>query len=201
MSPIQKAQAVNDAHQTLGVGAHATDVEIRDAWKKLAFAMHPDRGVGSDAELANINAAYSLLKERAVSRPLQQPANAQAAAKPATAPNAGKVSPRPSLKPRVTDLGENALNELAEIAGDEGHFAHRVERLGRKVVYFVETPLSAGKNTVVVPTGQLIDGRSVAPQSLTFKASTGGNGKLNVPESMLKSHFPGATAVTICFGA
>ena len=55
-----RAQAVFRARRLLGVGERASAAQIREAHRKLASVLHPDRG-GSDARLAEINAARDLL--------------------------------------------------------------------------------------------------------------------------------------------
>ena len=60
----------NEARQILGVSSTATQDEIKQAWKDLAFSFHPDRtGVGNEArrkrleeKLKEVNVAYSVLK-------------------------------------------------------------------------------------------------------------------------------------------
>jgi hypothetical protein len=60
----------NAARQILGVSSTATQDEIKQAWKDLAFSFHPDRtGVGNEArrkrleeKLKEVNVAYGILK-------------------------------------------------------------------------------------------------------------------------------------------
>ena len=60
----------NEARQILGISSTATQDEIKQAWKDLAFSFHPDRaGVGNDArrkrleeKLKKVNMAYGILK-------------------------------------------------------------------------------------------------------------------------------------------
>ena len=60
----------NAARQILGVSSTATQDEIKQAWKDLAFSFHPDRaGVGNEArrkrleeKLKEVNMAYNVLK-------------------------------------------------------------------------------------------------------------------------------------------
>ena len=60
----------NEARQILGVSSTATQDEIKQAWKDLAFSFHPDRtGVGNEArrkrleeKLKKVNMAYGILK-------------------------------------------------------------------------------------------------------------------------------------------
>ena len=62
MNFFEKAQARAHAIEILGLPAHPDRNEIKQAFKKLAREKHPDHG-GTDEEFAQINAAYSLLKE------------------------------------------------------------------------------------------------------------------------------------------
>ena len=60
----------NEARQILGISSTATQDEIKQAWKDLAFSFHPDRaGVGNEArrkrleeKLKKVNMAYGILK-------------------------------------------------------------------------------------------------------------------------------------------
>ena len=60
----------NEARQILGISSTATQDEIKQAWKDLAFSFHPDRtGVGNEArrkrleeKLKEVNVAYGILK-------------------------------------------------------------------------------------------------------------------------------------------
>ena len=49
-----------DARQVLGVGASATDQEIKQAFRRLALITHPDRG-GSNEAFIKVNEAYEIL--------------------------------------------------------------------------------------------------------------------------------------------
>jgi DnaJ-domain-containing protein 1 len=53
------------AYATLGLSPGANSEAIRDAWRKLAHAWHPDRARSADAHrrMAEINAAYRLLRD------------------------------------------------------------------------------------------------------------------------------------------
>lgn len=50
--------------ETLGVGARATEIEIRRAYRLRALETHPDRG-GSDAAFREVRAAYEEALQRA----------------------------------------------------------------------------------------------------------------------------------------
>lgn len=52
-----------DARAVLGVGPHATEAEIRTAWKKAMARVHPDQG-GTDGLAARVNAARDRLLQK-----------------------------------------------------------------------------------------------------------------------------------------
>ncbi len=49
------------AKQILGVGAGATEDEIKEAYKRMAMVWHPDRPGGSEEKMKDINEAKELL--------------------------------------------------------------------------------------------------------------------------------------------
>ena len=55
----------DDPYEVLGVGRHASASEIRDAYRRLANEVHPDRRRGSDQQMASINEAYRVLRDPA----------------------------------------------------------------------------------------------------------------------------------------
>jgi curved DNA-binding protein len=52
-----------DHYSTLGVNRNATETDIKQAYRKLAMANHPDRTGGDDTKFKQINEAYSILKD------------------------------------------------------------------------------------------------------------------------------------------
>ena len=54
-------EAVINAYDILGVDRAATADVISRAYKQLAFKNHPDRSVGSDADMVKINVAKDVL--------------------------------------------------------------------------------------------------------------------------------------------
>ena len=56
-------QRLGRARRLLGVGRKASRSEIREAHRRMAAILHPDRG-GSTAKLAEVNAARDLLLAR-----------------------------------------------------------------------------------------------------------------------------------------
>lgn len=60
-------QAVPDYYRTLGVSQNATDSQIKNAYRKLALAYHPDKNAGNEAEAAEkfkeIGEAYEVLSD------------------------------------------------------------------------------------------------------------------------------------------
>lgn len=56
----QGGMEIDRARRLLGVSPKASSREIRDAHRRMAALLHPDRG-GSTAKLAEVNAARDLL--------------------------------------------------------------------------------------------------------------------------------------------
>jgi curved DNA-binding protein CbpA len=50
-------------YDTLGLGRQASTTEIRQAYRRLAKARHPDTGAGSAAAMRRLNDAYATLKD------------------------------------------------------------------------------------------------------------------------------------------
>lgn len=197
MSPQSRLRLVSEARGILGVPDDASELELKLAWKKLAFEMHPDRGHGTNDQLANINAAYSLLCEQASSsEPVPSEFKETSAATP--------VRPRPSVTARVSSFGAEQQAACAELVKEEaeghGHIAIAVERRGRKLTYVVETELCEGTNRVAMPSGVLIDPRNLEFKSLAFKAGEAGAGNLILPDEITAEMFPGASQVVVRFG-
>ncbi|MEL6801230.1 MAG: DnaJ domain-containing protein [Pseudomonadota bacterium] len=186
------AQEKVDALQTLGVAASASEAEIREAWRTLAFKTHPDRCNGSDTEFVRINSAYELLRKHGHT-PLERPTRSR----------------RPSIQTRIVDLSpdvetlcrEQLVEEGAVGAGVAEHVASAVRRKGRRLSYIIRTPLSEGSNRVALPTGELEDNRKVKPQVVTFTSDKTGSGQVVVPEGLRETMFPGARSVRILFEA
>ncbi|NBC96558.1 MAG: DnaJ domain-containing protein, partial [Deinococcus-Thermus bacterium] len=61
MSPIERVRAREEAFRALGVSSSAAPGEIRAAWHRAAFEMHPDRPDGNYARFVEAKAAYELL--------------------------------------------------------------------------------------------------------------------------------------------
>ncbi|HUQ07086.1 MAG TPA: DnaJ domain-containing protein [Kofleriaceae bacterium] len=84
------AQPQDDPYALLGVEAHASDAELRRAWRRRAFEHHPDRaGPDAAATFKRISAAYELLSDRAA-----RAAHDRARGTPSTPPE-----PRPVSRP------------------------------------------------------------------------------------------------------
>ena len=211
MTPIEKAQAVADAQEILGVATHATEVELRNAWKKLAFEMHPDRGSGSSHELANINAAYNLLKNRSrqafpvPGSAFPGPANSAPAKKPArrnSSPNG--VHPRRVTKARITELTELVAARCRKMLDDGGetqadHLPEAIRRCGREIEYLVATQLAKGVNRIALPICDYRGTRQSTIRTITFSASDSGSGTFTIPDHLRHDLFPGARTVRIHF--
>jgi curved DNA-binding protein CbpA len=53
-----------DPYRVLGVGRDATPYEIHSAYRRMAREFHPDGGGGGEAEMAAINEAWTVLRDR-----------------------------------------------------------------------------------------------------------------------------------------
>lgn len=183
------AQEKADALVTLGVPPSATETEIREAWRTLAFKTHPDRCNGSDTEFVRINAAYDVIRRNGHT-PLENPTRSR---RPAVQTRVV------TLSPDVETLCREQLDDQATKGGAAEHVASAVRRKGRRVTYIIRTPLSEGSNRVAVPTGELEDNRKIKPQVVTFASDTAGQGQVIVPEALRETMFPGARSVRILF--
>ncbi|MEM9970055.1 MAG: J domain-containing protein [Pseudomonadota bacterium] len=204
-TPLQKARAVSEAQITLGVSVDANESEIHSAWKKLAFKLHPDRGAADSKALASVNAAYTLLKDRA--KTITQEASAAANAPTSTQRPVRPARPgfsRPTVTTKVSPVEPAMKARCAELVAKEpkgfGHIASAMERTGRKIIYVVETPLSEGVNRVAMPVSDYNNGRPPRPDSIAFRSSKSGPGTLDLPEAVREKAFPGFNSVKFRFG-
>jgi hypothetical protein len=200
MTPIQKMRAVAEAQALLGVSAHASLAELHSAWRKMMFKMHPDRGLGTTADVHKINAAYALLRDRSTEN---AEALVQAAAAPRVRPTrpVSTMGPRPTTRVRSDDVSASARAYCKSMLGTsaDGHVPTRIERQGRAISYVVDGALKPGVNRVAVPTGYLSEGREGTPTMVSFRAETAGKGRIVVPERVRSERFPGASRVEIRF--
>src|SRR6266496_3931850 len=60
------ATSRRDYYEVLGVNRTATEEDIRRAFRKLAFDLHPDRNASPDAgeKFKEVNEAYEVLRDR-----------------------------------------------------------------------------------------------------------------------------------------
>ena len=67
-----RSSELERARRLLGVRKLATHRDVREAHRRMAATLHPDRG-GSDAKLAEINAARDLLLAQLPKEPPESP--------------------------------------------------------------------------------------------------------------------------------
>lgn len=206
MTPVEKAQSVAAAQDILGVATYATEVELRHAWKKLAFEMHPDRGIGTSHELANINAAYNLLRTRSRQLyPNVKPANSATRKQPAPGNAAPKqVRPRPVVNARITPLTELVAAQCRKFLKDghetqADHVPEAIRRGGREIEYLVTSRLAKGVNRIALPICDYSGKNRPKSRTITFSASASGSGTFTIPDHLRRDVFPGARDVRIHF--
>lgn len=199
---VEAQDPVVAASAVLGVDQRASPREVRDAWKKRAFDMHPDRGGGTHEDLIRINLAYDVLKNR-------RPDAMRADPPKPRAPGAA----RPSRPVRPTAEGRTIVIPAKDVAACQDalarrpdpeatdHIAKAVDRRGRHITYTVSTGLDVGLNRIAVPTGFLIDNRSVAPVIVQLETATMGAATYHVPDHVRRKLFKGASEVIIRFAA
>ena len=206
MTPIERAQAVAHAQEILGVATHATETELRRAWKKLVFEMHPDRGQGTSQELANINAAFNLLCNRSRQPSLKSASDNVAPTRKTdrTGVKPTRVRSRPCANSKVSLLTELVVARCRRAledgrASQADHVPSAIRRSGREIEYIVESPLAKGVNRIALPICDYRGTRKQTTRRITFTASTDGAGTFAIPEQLRRDLFPGAREVTIRF--
>ena len=191
MTPYDKAMDRAGAAALLKVPLSANQGEIRQAWKRRAFEMHPDRGHSTAEEFVALNEAYEHLLEGA------EPAEAPTSITP------GRPT-RPSIDKRVDPISEEAqamCQKHLEENGLHGSVAIMVRRSGRRVSYIIESPMAEGANHVVVAAGELENRRGARPIVVEFESPDGGKGTFDVPCDLRSDLFPGARSVRMHFGS
>jgi hypothetical protein len=115
MTPIERVRAKDAARTVLGVRSTADATEIRAAWRRAAFAAHPDRHGGDQSGFVRAKAAYDLLSAgfdtEATEPPAAAPARAQPArrgTRPAAEATAGPAPRRPRIAERETPVPDDA---------------------------------------------------------------------------------------------
>lgn len=202
MSMVTSTLTRAAAFQTLGLCQTATRPEIEAAWKRLAFRTHPDRAGGDLEAFKKVSEAYQLL--RGDTRVPRGPATTERPSEPrrssVTRPTRHKNSERRT--PVSANMRKLCAARLEAEDGEfAGHVPTAIRRLGRRVTYVFDTPLTKGRNTVAVPSGDLVDTRHVRPVVMTYHTLIAGAGKLEVTEPTLGDLFPGAHRVTLEFAS
>src|SRR6056297_1469605 len=193
-SPIERIRARSEAFQVLGLSESAAPGEIRAAWRRMAFEVHPDRTGGDYAHFMRAKEAYDLVRDDGESGAACATGGTGQRFRTGVATPAGA---RPRVATRRTPLALEAMEAcralLRETGGDpesDGeageaateHLPEAIERHGRRLTYIVPTPLVEGLNRVALPTALLEDNRRVKPRILTVRAAQSGPCEVRVPE-------------------
>lgn len=202
MTPFERIQAKSAALQTLGLGHYSDAIEIRDAWRRIAFETHPDRASGRRAEFERAKSAYDFLRR-------EMPEAALEAAPDMDAAPAG-VATRPRLRTRTERLSPVAAaecralldarrSERAEAGACQDHVPVEICRRGRHVTYLFTAPLARGENRLAMPANEMGGRRGAGPVLFTLRSATGGAGEVALGEAQRAQLFPGAKSVLLRF--
>ena len=210
MSPIERMQARQAAYELLGLEPSADSGTIRAAWRRAAFAAHPDRNGGDYAPFMRAKEAYELI----ASAPAGRPTNAGSGT---SSSGSGRAGARPRVSTRLVELTEDAIAQCQALLSDEtggaalggegqaleiaaSHVPHAVRQHGRSLTFMVSDPLSPGLNRIALPTALLEDARRVKPQTIVVRAARGGAGEVTIPDAKRTRMFPGARNISLRFG-
>ena len=187
----------SDALRALGLRPRATAEDVRTAFRRLAFETHPDRHKGHEDEFTKIREAYEMLKNG-------DTATSAAPARPSLEPRVSEVSAATRAACRaLLDEGAPVLEapERGEGTRDaRDHVPNAIRRQGRQVAYLVPTPLAKGSNRIAVPVGDLLDPRRITSKLVQVTSARPGPGRIEVPDEVRETLFPGARSVSIEFG-
>ena len=192
MTPIERVSEKSRAFAILGVSRECTKSDLKTAYHQLAREKHPDQTHGSSEEFTRITGAYKFLKENADDLGISDEVKSK-----------GPAIARPAVKSTETIFSDAVIKECADLLDDSTdiaqHVATQLCRTGRKLTYFVPSPVNAGTNIIVVPTGELIDTRRVHPQVITVDSRDISDNLYQVPAGVCADLFPGARSVQIRF--
>ena len=198
MSPIERVRQRSKARSILGLDGAPSLEEIRKAYRRKAFDIHPDRGHGSSDDLAELNAAYALLTG-------DMPEAANAGPAPERKVTARRPS-RPELGIRVLAVDEMTMKRaerlLAETREDASaeHVAVNIRQTGRRLTYLFSSRLIQGRNRIALPAEVLASPVRNTPRIITFRSANAGRGQVRLPRDLVTANFPGATEVVLQFG-
>ncbi|MEM6386019.1 MAG: DnaJ domain-containing protein [Pseudomonadota bacterium] len=203
MSPIDRLASRTQAFQVLGVSGSPTKSDIRKAYRNLAFEKHPDQHPECGAEFSRITEAYRYICEHADELGITDAPDPEEVSNVSAAPR--RVS-RPTITPTEQEFDAKIMSEceayLEECEFDgAAHIASAVYRKGRNLTYYVKTPVTKGKNAVVLPTGMLVDSRKTLPRLVVFDHSDAQTGFFEMPSETCEEHFPGARQIQVRFAS
>lgn len=210
MEPAERIRARTDALSDLGLAPCASADDIRDAWREIAFNVHPDHTSGDCTDFSRAKAAYDLLRKEGLTVR-------------GAAGSAARMPRRPRLKKRVIEIAPEDIATCRALLGPEhvlthapgaspgsdesrkstvsDHIPDAVGCYGRHLTYFVTTPVNEGANRVALPTSLLTGTKQTETEILSFQSKDNGAGEVLVPDSICEQKFPGAKSVRIRFEA
>lgn len=189
MSPIERLRRRSKSLHVLGLGPDAGPDEIRHAWKRRAYACHPDRGAEAEAGFDAARAAYAYLTGE----------------DDTAVPEAPRRASRPVSRVRAEDLTDADVAACQRRLAEEyktqatDHVPFAQIRAGRMLTFVVRTEMQPGLNRIALPTTALA-GRRSKPVVVRFRPERAGPGDMVLTDALRDSLFPGAKDIRIRFG-
>ncbi len=194
MTPIERVSEKSHALSVLGLSNHCTTDDLRAAFRQRAKETHPDQSMGNAEDFAEVSTAYQFLKDHAEELGIFDRPKLRT-----------RTVSRPTIQRNETVFSDDIIAECEAILDDNTDttqlVASQMHRVGRNVTYHIPGTPTKDANTVVVPTGELVDNRHAYPVALRIDARDISSCTYRVPQDICADMFPGARSVQIRFAS
>ena len=186
MTPFERVKAKAEAAAMLSVPISATQDELKLAWKRKAFQVHPDKMDGDETAFMEAQDAYAFMQDFASETPSPR----------------GRVRPsRPVAGGITTDIPRDTVSAFQGILAAhnlQGKVPGKVRVAGRQLSYVLDTALKSGDTHLVLSkpgTGERRD--EYKPFVVAISALETSARGLHLPRKMVADRFPGSSSVTV----